>query len=120
VDSILIIDDDEIILQTTQAVLAEEGFDVLATADAPRGLEILKELRPGLVLLDLALPSMNGLEVLRKIHDIDSGIKVIVITGYSTDETSQVAIRYGAYDFLAKPVAMETLLWKVRAAFAVP
>ncbi len=115
---ILIIDDDEMVLQTTQDVLGEEGFDVLATADGPRGLEILKGQRPSLVLLDLALPSMNGLEVLRKIRDIDPAIKVIIITGYGTEEASQVALRYGAYDFLGKPVATETLLAKIHAALA--
>ncbi len=113
---ILIIDDDEMILQTMQDVLGEEGYDVLATADGPRGLEIVRSKRPSLILLDLALPSMNGLEVLRKIRDIDPAIKVIVITGYGTDEASQVARRYGAYDFLGKPVGTETLLAKIRAA----
>ncbi len=113
---ILIIDDDEMVLQTTQDVLGEEGYDVLATADGPRGLEIVRGQRPSLILLDLALPSMNGLEVLRKIRDIDPAIKVIVITGYGTEEASQVARRYGAYDFLGKPVSTETLLAKIRAA----
>ncbi len=113
---ILIIDDDEMVLQTLQDVLGEEGYDVLATADGPRGIEIVKGKRPILVLLDLALPSMNGLEVLRKIRDIDAKIRVIVITGYGTEEASQVARRYGAFDFLGKPVATQTLLDKIRAA----
>lgn len=116
---ILIIDDDEMVLQTMQDILGGEGFDVLATADGPRGLEIVRREQPNLVLLDLALPSMNGLEVLRKIRDIDPAIKVIVITGYGTEEASQVARRYGAFDFLGKPVETATLLDKIRAAIGL-
>lgn len=113
---ILVIDDDEMILQTMQDLLADEGFDVLATADGPRALDIVQNQRPNLVLLDLALPSMNGLEVLRHIRDIQPATKVIVITGYGSEESSLVALRYGALDFLGKPVETKTLLEKIHLA----
>ena len=113
---ILIIDDDEMVLQTMQSLLTDSGFEVLATADGPRGLELFKGHAPDLVLLDQALPSMNGLEVLRKLKDIDRDAKVIMITGYGSEESAQVALRYGAYDFLKKPVGVNALLDKIHAA----
>ena len=116
---ILIIDDDEMVLQTMQTLLQDSGYDVIATADGPRGLELFKGHAPDLVLLDLALPSMNGLEVLRKIRDIDRDVKIIMITGYGSEESSQVARRYGAYDFLQKPVGSKALLDKIHAALGV-
>jgi DNA-binding response OmpR family regulator len=116
---ILIIDDDEMFLQVMQGLLVDEGFEVLATADGPRGLELFKGHAPDLVLLDQALPSMNGLEVLRKIREIDSDAKVIMITGYGSEDSSQVALRYGAFDFLRKPVGANALLEKIHSALGM-
>jgi CheY-like chemotaxis protein len=113
---ILIIDDDEMVLRVTQDILVGEGFEVVATADGPRGIELYKNHSPDLVLLDLALPTMNGLEVLRRIRDIDPEAVVIMVTGYGTKDASEVALRYGAYDFLQKPISSATLLEKIYEA----
>ena len=113
---ILIIDDDEMVLRVMQDLLVGEGFEVIVTADGPRGLELFKAHGPDLVLLDLALPSMNGLEVLRRIRESNPMAKVIMITGYGTEDSSQVALRYGAFDFLRKPVGSATILEKIHDA----
>lgn len=107
---VLLIDDDEMLLNTLQELLHREGYQVLSTADGPQGITIYKERHPDLVLLDLGLPSMNGLEVLRKIREIDAEAKVIVITGNDSKEAAEVALRSGALTYLIKPVDPGPLL----------
>ena len=99
-----------------QILLEKEGYLVLSTADAPRGIELYIEQRPDIVLLDLGLPSMNGLEVLRKIRRIDGHAKVIVVTGHGSDESAEVAQRYGACAFVQKPFDNTQFLEILRSA----
>jgi CheY-like chemotaxis protein len=112
---ILVIDDDEMVLALTQSVLVGQGYSTLSTADGPQGITIYKEQRPDLVLLDLGLPSMNGLEVLRKIRSFDPKARVIVITGYASQESEQVAVQHGACDFVRKPVDFTHFLQRIHA-----
>lgn len=100
---VLIIDDDELLLSLMQNILHGEGYTILSTADGPRGIAIYKEEHPDIVVLDLGLPSMNGLEVLRKIKSFDENARVIVVTGYGSAESVEVAYRSGAWDFVQKP-----------------
>jgi DNA-binding response OmpR family regulator len=113
---ILIIDDDEVLLRMLSITLTEEGYDVLSTADGPQGVTLYKEHRPALVLLDLGLPSVSGIEVLREIRELDDKAKVIVVTGYASVESAVVAIRYGAWDYIQKPVEIYDLLKKMEIA----
>jgi len=114
---ILIIDDDENQLRLLRGVLSGEGYDVAATADGPQGLLIFKQRRPDLVLLDIGLPSMDGLEVLSTMRREDPTLNVIVITGYHSAEMTVQAIRSGARDLIRKPFDVNDLLTKVRNAF---
>ena len=107
---VLVIDDDEMMLNTLQDLLYRGGYEVLSTADGPQGITIFKERHPELVLLDFGLPSMNGLEVLRKIRDLDAQARVVVVTGHASDESAQVALRNGALSYLTKPVDPDALL----------
>jgi DNA-binding response OmpR family regulator len=116
---ILIIDDDEVLLKLLSTALAEEGYSPLTTADGPQGLVLYQVHRPSLVLLDLGLPSMSGIEVLREIRQFDEKAKVIVVTGYGSVESAVVAIRYGAWDYVQKPIDMEVLLKKMEMALRV-
>jgi DNA-binding response OmpR family regulator len=118
VSKILVIDDDEVLLALLQNLLADEGYQILSTADGPRGVSLYKEHRPDLVLLDLALPSMNGLEVLKKIREFDEKARIIVVTGYGSAETAEVAYRYGASDFIHKPFEPRGLTERVKAALS--
>jgi DNA-binding NtrC family response regulator len=113
---ILIIDDDEVLLRLLSVVLTEGGYTVLSTADGPQGLALYEKHRPAIVLLDLGLPSMSGIDVLREIQRIDDKARVIVVTGYGSVESAVMAIRYGAVDYIQKPVEPEALLRKVREA----
>jgi DNA-binding response OmpR family regulator len=116
---VLVIDDDEMVLALVQRILSLEGIETLTTADGPQGLAIFKERRPDVVLLDLALPGMNGLEVLRKIRQLDEKAKVIVLTGSGSDESAEVALRYGACDFVRKPVDYADFVRRIKAALPV-
>ncbi len=116
--SILVIDDDEMHLALMQRVLQDGGYEVYTTADGPQGIEIYKEHPPDLVLLDLGLPSANGLEVIRKLKAVDPNARIIVITGYPSDESAAVAFRYGAIEYIEKPIDIDKLLDNVRSALA--
>lgn len=112
---ILIIDDDEMQLNMLTSTLASEGYQIYATADGPQGIFIFKEQRPDLVLLDIGLPSMSGLDVLREIRELDPNAKVMVITGYGSVESVVLTIRSGACDFIHKPYNIEMLLKKIES-----
>lgn len=113
---VLVIDDDEVLLSLLSLTLREEGYDVVSTADGPQGIFLYKEHKPALVLLDLGLPTMSGIEVLREIRQFDEKAKVIVVTGYGSVESAVVAIRYGAWDYVQKPVDIEALLKRMKVA----
>jgi DNA-binding response OmpR family regulator len=115
-NKVLIIDDDEVLLSLLSHTLGEEGYDVVSTADGPQGILLYKKHQPALVLLDLGLPTISGIEVLREIREFDDKAKVIVVTGYGSVESAVVAIRYGAWDYIQKPVDIDVLLDKMRAA----
>ena len=117
---ILIIDDDEMHLVLVRQILDSEGCTVLSTADGPHGITLFRDHRPDLVLLDLGLPSMNGIDVLKEIRKIDRGAKVIVVTGYASTETVNIAERHGAIEVLQKPIEFKEFLEKIRRALNLP
>ena len=115
---ILIIDDDEVQLQLERSILMEEGYTVNSTADGPQGIAIYKKHKFDLVLLDLGLPSMSGIEVLKEIRRMDEKAKVLVVTGYPSVESTVLAMRSGAYDYIQKPVEVDVLLKKIATALS--
>ncbi len=117
-NKILIIDDDEVQLQLQRSILMEEGYSVYSTADGPQGITIFKKHKFDLVLLDLGLPSMSGIEVLKELRKLDSKAKIIVVTGYPSVESTVLAMRSGAYDYIQKPVDVESLLKKISIALS--
>jgi DNA-binding response OmpR family regulator len=112
--NILIIEDDELQIAVLRSFLLDEGYNVYATADGPQGIIIYQKQNIDLVLLDLGIPSMSGLEVLREIKKIDAHAKIIVITGYVSVESSVSAIKYGALDYLQKPVDFKLLSERIK------
>jgi len=111
---ILLIDDDEFTLTLMRTILLETGYIVFSTADGPQGIEIFKQRRPDLVILDLGLPTMSGLDVLREIRESDSAAKVVVVTGYGSAHSAETAMGLGALDFMSKPLVPDVFLEKVR------
>ena len=100
---ILVIDDEKDICNLFREILTSEGYIVLTALDGMRGLKIAEEKKPDIVLLDLKMPKMDGIEVLRRIKKIDKNIIVIIITAYGTMDTARMAMKLGAYDYITKP-----------------
>jgi DNA-binding NtrC family response regulator len=115
---VLIIDDEAEIRESLQTLLEFEGYEVEAAANGAQGLSKLGDRPFDLVLLDLALPDRNGLELLPEIRAIDPQISVIMITAYGTVEDAVRAMQSGAANFLQKPWDNEKLLADVRAVVA--
>ena len=113
---ILIVDDEAEIRESLQTLLEFEGYDVEVAANGQQGLSKLGERPFDLVLLDLALPDRNGIEILPEIRSLDSQISVIMITAYGTVEDAVRAMQHGAVNFLQKPWDNEKLLADIRAA----
>jgi DNA-binding NtrC family response regulator len=116
--SVLIIDDEAEIRESLQTLLEFEGFEVEAAANGAEGLSKLGDRSFDLVLLDLALPDRNGIELLPEIRTLDTQVSVIMITAYGTVEDAVRAMQFGATNFLQKPWDNEKLLADVRAAVA--
>jgi len=116
--SVLIIDDEAEIRESLQTLLELEGYEVQAAATGEEGLAKLGEHPFDLVLLDLALPDRNGIELLPEIRALDFQIAIIMITAYGTVEDAVKAMQSGAVNFLQKPWDNEKLLADVRAAVA--
>src|SRR5579864_4299236 len=116
--SVLIIDDEAEIRESLQTLLELEGYEVQAAATGEEGLAKLGEHPFDLVLLDLALPDRNGIELLPEIRALDFQIAIIMITAYGTVEDAVKAMQSGAANFLQKPWDNEKLLADVRTAVA--
>ncbi|HSB07476.1 MAG TPA: sigma-54 dependent transcriptional regulator [Thermodesulfobacteriota bacterium] len=106
---ILIIDDDQSIRETLEMFLHEKGYEVITSEDGGKGLEAVQRERPDIVILDIRLPGMDGLEVLRKIKENGEDIYVIMITAYHAMETTIQAMKLGAYEYIHKPIDVDEL-----------
>lgn len=113
-DTILIIDDEESIRRTLSDVLRDEGYSVVTASSGREGLELLIDAQPRLVLLDIAMPGMDGIEALGRIKDARPDIPVIMISGHGTIETAVKTTKMGAYDFIEKPISLERVSLAVR------
>ncbi|MBI4785877.1 MAG: hybrid sensor histidine kinase/response regulator [Chloroflexi bacterium] len=101
--TVLIIDDEEVVLDSCTQILAEEDYEIATADNGALGLNLLHDLQPDLVFLDLKMPGLSGMQVLEKIHAADTTIVAIVITGYATIDSAVQAMKQGAFDFLPKP-----------------
>jgi two-component system, sensor histidine kinase and response regulator len=108
-ERIVVIDDDHAMRVSCRQILDRSGFDVETYEDGARGLAGLAAVKPALVVVDLKMPGLSGLEVIRRIVEIDPEIVIVVITGYATIDTAVEAMKSGAYDFLPKPFAPDEL-----------
>ncbi len=106
---ILVVDDEESMRDSCYKILKKDGFLADTARDGSIGLEKIEKNKPDLVLIDLKMPGISGMEVLEKIKEIDPNIIPVVITGYSTVESAVEAMKKGAYDFLPKPFTPEEL-----------
>jgi two-component system nitrogen regulation response regulator NtrX len=117
--SILIIDDEQGIRSVLRDVLADEGYDVLLAEDGLRGLSLLETNPVDLVILDVWLPNMGGIDVLKKMKADFPDVEVIIISGHANIDLAVNAVKIGAFDFLEKPLSLERTITVVRNALAL-
>jgi DNA-binding NtrC family response regulator len=113
---ILVVDDEHLIRWSLEQNLKKQGYEVLTAGSGEDALRLVREEAPDLVLLDIQLPGINGLEVLEKIKDQDDEIIVIMVTALGVLETAVKAMRSGAYDYLNKPFNLDELAIVIRKA----
>ena len=112
--TILVVDDEASILQSLEGILSDEGFEVVTAENGKEALGKVEEILPDLVLLDIWMPGMDGIETLVKIKEAYPYLQVVMMSGHGTIETAVKATKLGAYDFIEKPLSMEKLLHTVR------
>jgi two-component system nitrogen regulation response regulator NtrX len=114
--AILIVDDEESICQTLGGILKDEGHEIVTAASGEEALRIVDEDPPHLVILDIWLPGIDGVEVLKTIKAGHPQIQVIIMSGHGTIETAVKATRLGAFDFIEKPLSLEKVILVVNHA----
>ena len=111
---VLVVDDEASIRRSLEGVLKDEGFSVVLAEDGESAIRLLMNTRPALVLLDIWMPGMDGLETLRKIKELHADLPVVMISGHATISTAVAATRAGAMDFLEKPLDLSGTIQVVR------
>src|SRR6202142_1920919 len=117
--SALIIDDEELTLRTISRSLRQEGFEVFTALSAEDGLKLLRDEKPELVLLDIVLPGIDGVEVLRQIKQASPTAIVIMMSAYHLVERAVEAMKLGAFDYLVKPFQLGDLMTTLHRAAEV-
>jgi UDP-3-O-[3-hydroxymyristoyl] N-acetylglucosamine deacetylase len=114
--TILIVDDDDKVRESVREVLADEGYRVVDTADGTRVLELIEQENPRLVLLDIWMPQIDGIDLLKQIKSKEAAINVVMISGHGNIHTAVTATKFGAFDFIEKPLSLDALLLTVQRA----
>jgi len=117
---VLVVDDDPKIVHVLVHALRAQRYDVLGALTARDGLRLISTSRPDLVLLDLTLPGMSGIELLRSIRSIDPNMRVIVVTGNTDPGVAREALELGAYAYVDKPFDIDYLMRVVSVALQAP
>ncbi|OPY11905.1 MAG: Transcriptional regulatory protein ZraR [Syntrophus sp. PtaB.Bin001] len=112
--TILIVDDEESICKSLGDILLDEGYDVLTAQSGEEAIKILDEELPCLVLLDIWLPGIDGMEVLKTIKNLRPTLPVVMMSGHGTIETAVKATKLGAFDFIEKPLSLEKVILTVK------
>ncbi len=114
---LFIIDDERSIVESLTRALMGQDYEVLSSMEPEKALELIKERVPQVVVSDLKMPKMDGLELLARIKEFNSGIQVIMITGHGTIDDAVAAMKKGAYDFIPKPFNKQEIIAIVNRAF---
>ncbi len=117
--TILIVDDEESILKALGGILEDEGYKTLSAGDGIEALEVAQREAPDLVMLDIWMPRMEGLETLQRLKELCPGLVVIMMSGHGTIETAVKSTKMGAYDFIEKPLSLEKVIVTVNNALGM-
>src|SRR6267143_302864 len=113
---ILIVDDDRQVREVLHQIFLSVGYDCMLANDGREGVEVFKAGRPPLIVTDLKMPGMSGIELLQSVRQIDGDVAVIVLTGAADVKTAIDSLKLGAYDFIMKPVNVDELLFAAERA----
>ena len=113
---VLIVDDEESVVQSIEGVLEDEGFRVAKARSGEEAIKVFQQEEPDVTLLDIWLPEMDGIEVLKRLKWIAPECQVIMISGHATISTAMTAVKLGAFDFIEKPLSLDVLLMTIRRA----
>ena len=113
----LVVDDEEVFLETLVKRLHKRNINTTGVASGEQALEIMKKRLFDVVILDIKMPGIDGIETLREIKKIQPLAEVLLLTGHASVETSIEGMKLGAFDYLLKPIKLEELLKKLARAF---
>jgi DNA-binding NtrC family response regulator len=113
---ILVVDDEHLIRWSLEQNLKKQGYDIITAASGEDALRLVREQQPDLVLLDIQLPGISGIEVLEKIKEFDEDIIVVMLTAHGGLETAVTAMRLGAHDYVSKPFNLDELSIVIKKA----
>lgn len=116
--NILVVDDEKAARKSLADILRLEGYDVTAVEDGPSALELLGEQEFDLILLDIRMPGMDGIDVMQRAVEISPDMQIIMLTAHGSMESAIDALRYGAHDYLIKPSSPQEILSSVAGAMA--
>ncbi|MCX7991958.1 MAG: sigma-54 dependent transcriptional regulator, partial [Proteobacteria bacterium] len=116
IGKILVVDDEKGMRDLLRKVLSKEGYEVILAEDGEEGLTLIKENAFDIVIADLDMPVMNGIEMIKRAKDFDPNITIIIITAYASIESAVEALKLGAYDYLIKPFEIDELKIIVKKA----
>ncbi|MDM8524443.1 sigma-54 dependent transcriptional regulator [Desulfococcaceae bacterium HSG8] len=114
--SVMIVDDEPSIRQSLSGLLSDEGFEVITASNGYEALKIIDEEPPDLVLLDIWMPGIDGIETLKEIKKDNPFIQIIIITGHGTIETAVKATKLGAFDLIEKPLSIDRIIVAINNA----
>ena len=113
---VLIVDDEERVVQSIAGVLEDEGFRVTKAKSGEEAIKVFQQEEPDITLLDIWMPGMDGIEVLKRLKWISPDCQVIMISGHATISTAMTAVKLGAFDFIEKPLSLDVLLMTIHRA----
>jgi DNA-binding response OmpR family regulator len=118
--SVLVVDDDPVVRRMLQLSFESEGFNVLTAADGLEGLERIRADRPDVVVLDIMMPKLDGMKVMRELNDDDElrGLPVILLSAKATSLDIELGLKAGAADYVTKPCDPIDLIDRVRSLLA--
>lgn len=114
---ILIVDDEQRFRITVSKLLKAEGMEVIHVGGAGEALDLIKNQEFDVILLDVKMPGMNGIEALAEIKKIRKDVEVIMLTGHASVDMAMEIMRLGGYDYLLKPCPMDELMLKIETAY---
>jgi len=118
--TILVVDDERMICDLLRATFCRHGHEVLTATGGEEGFELFKQRRPNVTLLDLLMPGLSGIDVLKKIRSVDQQAKVLILTGRGTDKQESQAQALGVTGFLKKGLALDVIADALYAALSTP